>query len=138
MPNGSWRWRPKSGSATDGVVIHIDRACEIETDWLLERFTDRIEDKEVCEWNDKAERVDAFQAACISGNWSSKKKRVAGDPEKVAEVLFAAAKARGIEAFAPGEALAELKARVAFVQAANRSRKSAARAVLRAGVPSPS
>ncbi len=103
--------------------IRIDRACEIETDWLLDRFTDRIEDKEDCEWNDKAERVDVFRRLYF-GQLVIEENRVAGDPEKVAEVLFAAAKARGIEAFAPGEALAQLQARVDFVKKARGGAKA--------------
>ena len=96
--------------------IRVNKASAIETDWLLEFLTDQVEDREVVEWNDKAERVDAFRRMTF-GQLIIEEKRIAGDVERVSEVLCAAAAARGgLTVFAPE--LEQLRARIAFVHGA--------------------
>lgn len=94
--------------------IRVNKASAIETDWLLEFLTDQVDDREVVEWNDKAERVDAFRRMTF-GQLVIEETRIAGDAERVSDVLCDAAEARGgLTVFAPE--LEQLRERIAFVQ----------------------
>jgi ATP-dependent helicase HrpB len=97
-------------------AIRVSKASAIETDWLLELLTEQVEDREVAEWNDKAERVDVFRRLSF-GQLIIEETRVAGDPQAVSDVLCSAAEARGgLTSFAPE--LEQLRARIVFVRAA--------------------
>ncbi len=92
-------------------------ASAIATDWLLELFTDRITDAHEVEWNDRAGRVEAFRRLRYDDFVIDESSDPSPDPARVAPVLAAAAKARGIEQLIEDrEAFPRLQHRVAFLR----------------------
>jgi ATP-dependent helicase HrpB len=94
----------------------VRAASAISLDWLLELFTDRIADGQEVVWNAKAERVECFRRMRYEEFIIDESVDGAPDMDKVAEVLFVAAQAKGFAFFVEPEALDRLQARVAFLQ----------------------
>lgn len=113
-----------SGGSARGREIHADWIVAldienrfirewsvIEPDWLLDEFPDRVNEREVQEWNRQAERVDAvrrleFERLAII------EERTA--PEDVSALLASKAIEVGLERFVDAEDLIQLRARAEF------------------------
>ncbi len=95
-------------------VVRI--AHKVESEWLIELFPDRIEERNGVEWNRTAERADAVSALLYDGIVIQETRGAMPDPEQASAML--AAKVR--ELADPGrfvkdrEALDQLLARAAF------------------------
>jgi ATP-dependent helicase HrpB len=91
-------------------------ASEIEADWLLELFTDRIRDTTEASWNEAAERVEVVRRLAYDGLVLDETRAAQPDPALVGPVLAEAARARGFRAFASGDAIDTFIHRVAFAR----------------------
>ena len=125
---------PESGIGAVDLVVAIDAeertdgartrtlvraASAIEADWLLDRFTDRIDDRMDVEWNASAERAEVVRRLLFEGLALEEK---AARPEGSALTLASrelarAARAKGWRAFAPGEEIDRFLLRVRFATA---------------------
>ncbi len=99
--------------------VVVRAASEISTDSLLELFIDRVTDKTEASWNAERERVETVRRMRYDGFVIDEGPDKSPDPEVVAEVLFQAAKARGLSVILPErDELDRLIARVQFLRRA--------------------
>lgn len=94
----------------------VRAASAIEADWLLNRFTDRIDDRIDVEWNEGAERAEVVRRLMFEGLALEEK---AARPEGEALVLASkelarAARAKGWRSFVSGDDLDRFLMRVRF------------------------
>ena len=94
----------------------VRAASAIEADWLLDRFTDRIDDRMDVEWNEGAERAEVVRRLMFEGLALEEK---AARPEGEALVLASkelarAARAKGWRSFVSGDDLDRFLMRVRF------------------------
>ncbi|MCC6806795.1 MAG: ATP-dependent helicase HrpB [Deltaproteobacteria bacterium] len=97
----------------------VRAASEVAIDWLLELFIDRVSDKSEATWNAEKERVESTRRMRYDGFVIDEGPDTAPDAEVIADVLFQAAKARGLSIILPErDELDRLIARVAFLRKA--------------------
>ena len=94
----------------------IRKASAVEPDWIVEMFLDRIRDTKEVFFNADKGRVEAVRRMAYEQLIIEEKPDRGPDRDRVAEVLFAAAKAKGIETFDPDGKLQPWLARVAFLR----------------------
>jgi len=96
----------------------VRAASAIEADWLLDRFTDRIEDRMDVLWNESAERAEVVRRLLYQGlALEESAARPTGDALLLAsQELLRAARTKGWRAFAPGEDVARFLLRVRFAR----------------------
>ncbi|MFH1437037.1 MAG: ATP-dependent helicase C-terminal domain-containing protein, partial [Pseudomonadota bacterium] len=94
----------------------IRQASGVDPDWLVEMFFDRIQDTKEVFFNADKGRVEAVRRMAYEQLIIEENPDRCPDPDRVAQVLFAAAKAKGIKAFDPDEKLQPWLARVAFLR----------------------
>jgi ATP-dependent helicase HrpB len=92
-------------------------ASEIEADWLLELFTDRIRDTTEPSWNEAAERVEVVRRLAYDGLILEETRVARPEPALATPVLAQAARAKGFRAFTTGDAIDKFLSRVAFARA---------------------
>jgi len=100
--------RPDLGAPVARLV------CAIEPDWLLDEFSELVTDRESVEWNRATERVDRVSSLLYGDLVIDESRGGQPDAEQAAELLAQKALEAGLHRFADMEALAELRARVAF------------------------
>jgi ATP-dependent helicase HrpB len=93
-------------------------ASAIESDWLLELFTDAIRDTTEITWNAGAERVEVVRRLSYDNLVLEETRGKDGDPVAISAVLAEAARAKGFRAFTREGELDRWLARVAFVRRA--------------------
>jgi ATP-dependent helicase HrpB len=89
-------------------------ASPIEADWLLDLFPDRVETRELMEWNREAERVEQVSALVYDKLVIDETRRPANDSEAAAALLAQKAMEAGIERFVDAEELNRFLHRVQF------------------------
>jgi ATP-dependent RNA helicase HrpB len=88
--------------------------CAIEPDWLIDMFSDRVQEREGVEWNRTAERVEAVSALVYDNLVIQETRSGAPDTEQAAALLAERALEAGIGRFVDEEALNQLLARIEF------------------------
>jgi ATP-dependent helicase HrpB len=99
---------------SDRPLPLIRRACEIQPDWLLDLFPDRMVARSGVEWNRQAQRVEAVNALEYDKLIIDENRGGVPDPEAAARLLTEKAFEAGIERFVDQADLAEFVARVEF------------------------
>ncbi len=94
-------------------------ASEIEPDWLLDLFSERVREEVEVRWNSQGERVEAHSRLLYENLVIEESRNPNADPARTREVLLRAALDKGIESFAEPEALRRLLARMGFVNEAS-------------------
>ncbi len=89
-------------------------ASPIEADWLLDLFPDRVETRELVEWNREAERVEEVSALVYDKLVIDETRRPASDAEATATLLAQKAIEAGVERFVDAEELNRFLQRVQF------------------------
>ena len=89
-------------------------ACEIQPDWLLDLFPDRVIARSEVEWNRQSQRVDAVNALVYDKLVIDETRGGMPDPEAAARMLADKAWESGIGRFVDPETLEEFLARVEF------------------------
>jgi ATP-dependent helicase HrpB len=102
-----------SGGRAQGVVR---LATSIEPDWLLEDYGSRIEVKDELVFNSESERVERREGMTFGAIALDEARSIAAPSEQASQLLFEAAKARGLLATLAGEQLAALGARLALLR----------------------
>lgn len=88
--------------------------CAIEPDWLLDEFSELVTDRESVEWNRATERVERVSSLLYGDLVIDESRGGQPDAEQAAELLAQKALEAGLHRFTDMDALAELRARVAF------------------------
>lgn len=101
------------GRGATQTVIRI--ASAVEPEWLLDLFTDAIEEADEARWNARDERVEVTSRLLYDGLVLDERRASETRGAEVSRVLAAAALDAGVEAFTDGDALAQFLARVDFV-----------------------
>lgn len=94
--------------------VQVRSASAIQTDWLLELYTDDVHDEAVVTWDASAEKAVASRRLRFGTLVLDESRDPAPDPERVARVLVDAARAKGLHCVMDLDALARLRGRVAF------------------------
>ncbi|MGA7410580.1 MAG: ATP-dependent helicase HrpB, partial [Bryobacteraceae bacterium] len=89
-------------------------ASPIEADWLLDLFPDRLETRELMEWNREAERVEQVSALVYDKLVIDETRRPATDADAAAALLAQKAMEAGIERFVDAEELNRFMQRIQF------------------------
>jgi ATP-dependent RNA helicase HrpB len=100
--------RPGGG----GAVVRL--ASAVTQELLLDLFPEALRYDEEVRWDAAAERADGFERLVYRDLVLEETRLARPDPERAAEVLFEAARARGARSFAAEGALDRLLARLAF------------------------
>ncbi|HVF41647.1 MAG TPA: ATP-dependent helicase HrpB [Pyrinomonadaceae bacterium] len=111
------------GRGATQTVVRV--ASAVEPGWLLDLFTDWIEEADEARWNAREERVEVTSRLLYDGLVLDERRASSSRGAEVSRVLAEAALDAGIGAFADGDAPAQFLARVDFV----------ARAFPEAGLP---
>jgi ATP-dependent helicase HrpB len=106
-----------------GVLVRV--ASAVTQELLLDLFPDALRYEEAVAWNAAAERVDATERLLYEDLVLEESRVARVDPDRAAEVLAQAARARGARTFTDEGALDRILARAAF----------ASRAAPDAGIP---
>ena len=88
--------------------------CAIEPDWLLDEFSEIVTDRESVEWNRATERVDRVSSLLYGDLVIDESRGGQPDAEQAADLLARKALESELHRFADMDALADLRARVAF------------------------
>ncbi|HEY3838231.1 MAG TPA: ATP-dependent helicase HrpB [Bryobacteraceae bacterium] len=99
---------------SDRPLPLIRLACEIQPDWLLDLFPERVTARSGVEWNRQAERVEAVSALDYDKLVIDENRGGTPDPEAAARLLTEKAFEAGIERFIDPAELEEFLARVDF------------------------
>jgi ATP-dependent helicase HrpB len=99
---------------SDRPLPLIRLACEIQPDWLLDLFPDRVVARSGVEWNRQAQRVEGVSALEYDKLVIDENRGGVPDPEAAARLLTEKAFEAGIERFIDAAALEEFLARVEF------------------------
>ncbi|HEV2803058.1 MAG TPA: ATP-dependent helicase HrpB [Pyrinomonadaceae bacterium] len=102
--------------ASRGASTVVRLASGIEPEWLLDLFTERIEETCEVEWNAQLERVETVTRLTYEGITLTESRASVVGGERVAAVLAEAALAAGYETLIDDEAVKRFLARVAFVR----------------------
>ncbi len=108
----------ETGSRGQASRVQIRRASAIEASWLLDLYLDRIEERDELQWNAQKDRVERVVQMTYDGLPIDEQRDVDGARRAgaaAAEILAKQAIAAGIEKFVDADALAQWRARVAFV-----------------------
>ncbi len=108
----------ETGARGQQTRVHIRRASGIEAAWLLDLYMDRIAETDELIWNATRERVERVTQMTYDGLPIDETRDVDGARRagaRAAELLAKQAIAAGIERFVDKDALAQWRARVAFV-----------------------
>ncbi len=89
-------------------------ASPVEADWLLDLFPERVETRELMEWNREAERVEQVSALVYDKLVIDETRRPATDAEAAAGLLAQKAIEAGIERFVDSEELNRFLQRILF------------------------
>ena len=118
VQNAQWIVAVDLEQRKDGArrTTMIRQASAVEPDWVVEMFFDRIRDTKEVFFNADKGRVEAVRRMAYEQLIIEEKSDRGPDPDRVAHVLFAAAKAKGIETFDPDGKLQPWLARVAFLR----------------------
>ncbi|HEX8459341.1 MAG TPA: ATP-dependent helicase C-terminal domain-containing protein [Pyrinomonadaceae bacterium] len=108
----------RTAGASRGASTVVRLASAIEPEWLLDLFTERIEETCEVEWNAQLERVETVTRLAYEGITLAESRASVGGGEGVAAVLAEAAFAAGDETLIDGEAVRRFLARLAFVREA--------------------
>jgi ATP-dependent helicase HrpB len=101
------------GASRSGARVR--RASAIEPDWLLELFPDRVNPVTTLSWNASLERVEGMSQLLYDGLVLQEEKETQLDPEQAGALLAQKALEKGMAAFAPEDALAQLVQRTRFI-----------------------
>ncbi len=93
-------------------------ASAIEPDWLIDLFPEDVRETVEATWNADAERVEATEKMVYERLVLDERPAGRGAEPQIARVLAEAAVARGVDAVLGGDAVAELRARIAFLREA--------------------
>ena len=99
---------------SDRPLPLIRLACEIEADWLLDLFPDRVIARSRVEWNRQAQRVEAVNALEYDKLIIDENRGGIPDPEAAARLLTGKAFEAGIDRFIDAAELDQFLARVEF------------------------
>jgi len=89
-------------------------ASAIRPEWLLDLYSDRIEERSSLEWNRTAERVEASSALFYDHLAIEETRDARPDAEQAGRLLAAKAVEAGVERFTDADELASFLARVSF------------------------
>jgi ATP-dependent helicase HrpB len=103
--------RARGRGATQTVV---NTASGVEPEWLLDLFTDGVEEADEARWNARDERVEVTSRLLYDGLVLDERRATEARSAEVSRVLAQAALDAGVEAFTEGDALAQFLARVDF------------------------
>ena len=92
----------------------IRLACEIQPDWLLDLFPDRVVARSGVEWNRQAQRVEAVSTLEYDKLVIDENRGGTPDPEAAAQLLTEKAFDAGIERFVDADELEQFRVRVEF------------------------
>ncbi|MBC7794422.1 MAG: ATP-dependent helicase HrpB, partial [Clostridia bacterium] len=95
----------------------VRSAVAIESDWLIELFTDRIEDVTTFEWNDNQQRVDSVSRMAYGALVIEESRKPAAPSAEASKVLLEQLEKRGFTQVLDGDALQRLEGRVALARA---------------------
>jgi len=98
--------------------VQIRRASGIDASWLLDLYLDRVEERDELVWNAERQRVERIQQMTYDGLPIDEQRDVEGARRAghaAAQLLAKQALAAGIERFVDKAALADWRARIAFV-----------------------
>jgi ATP-dependent helicase HrpB len=98
--------------------VQIRRASGIDASWLLDLYLDRVEERDELVWNAERQRVERIQQMTYDGLPIDEQRDVEGARRAghaAAQLLAKQALAAGIERFVDKDALADWRARIAFV-----------------------
>ncbi|MCS7044432.1 MAG: helicase-related protein [Bryobacteraceae bacterium] len=109
----------------------VRRAVPIEPELLLDVFPERLREARALEWNREAGRVEEVWRLSYDGLVIEESRSHAPDPEQAAELLAQKALEAGLERFADGEALEELRQRIRFAGLPEPDVEAALRALCR-------
>jgi ATP-dependent helicase HrpB len=108
--------RAREGARGRGATQTIVRvASAVKPEWLLDLFTERIEEADEARWNARDERVEVTSRLLYDGLVLDERRAGESRGAEVSRVLAMAALDAGIETFTDGDALAQFLARVDFV-----------------------
>ena len=99
---------------SDRPLPLIRLACEIQPDWLLDLFPDRVIARSGVEWNRQAQRVEAVNALEYDKLTIDENRGGVPEPEAAAQLLTEKAFEAGIDRFIDAAELQEFLARVEF------------------------
>ena len=99
-----------------GVLVRV--ASEVSQELLLDLFPGALRYDEAVTWNSEAARVDAVERLVYEDLVLEEARAPRPDPARAAEVLLAAARARGARTFAEEGAVDRVLARAAFARRA--------------------
>jgi ATP-dependent helicase HrpB len=108
----------ETGGRGQASRVQIRRASGVEPSWLLDLYMDRIAEVDELVWNPAKERVERIVQLTYDGLPIDEQRDVEGARRAgaaAAELLAKQAIAAGIERFVDRDALAQWRARVAFV-----------------------
>jgi len=108
----------ETGQRGQGSRVQIRRASGIDASWLLDLYLDRIEERDELVWNAERQRVERVLQMTYDGLVIDEQRDVEGARRAgpaAAAVLAKQALAAGLERFVDKDALAEWRARIAFV-----------------------
>jgi ATP-dependent helicase HrpB len=100
-----------------GSKTTVRLASYVESDWLLDLFTDAVRDTTLCVWNEASERVEVKRRLSYEGLVLEESRAPKADPALVAAALAEAVRKKGgFRAFIEGDALDDFLARLAFAR----------------------
>lgn len=108
--------RGQRTGATRGASTVVRLASGIEPDWLLDLFTDRINETKDFEWNTQLERVETVSRLTYEGITLDENRASVSGGEEVSKVLAEAVLSAGYDAFVDREALDRFLARIDFLR----------------------
>jgi ATP-dependent helicase HrpB len=97
--------------------VTVGGASEIDPDWLLELYTDRVVDESVLEWNPDRQRVERVSRLSYDGLVLDESRDPNGartDPEAAGAILADAVRAAGPDRFVDAEVATRWRRRLAF------------------------
>jgi ATP-dependent helicase HrpB len=105
----------ETGAKGGSSKVQFRRASAIEASWLLDLYLERIEERDVLEWNVQRERVERVVQMTYDGLPIDEQRTPAPATREAAELLAKQAIAAGLGKFVDGDALAQWRARMTFV-----------------------
>jgi len=88
--------------------------AEVEPEWLLDLFPERLRDEKLLEWHRQGERVEELNRLCYESLTLEESAGLPSDPEAASLLLAEKACEAGAEAFCDAEKLAALLGRLGF------------------------
>jgi ATP-dependent helicase HrpB len=104
----------RSGAGRAQVAIRL--ASSIEADWLLDDFGDHVTMKDELIWNPDGERVERSEGMAFGAVLLDEARSVAPASEPASQLLFEAARSRGLFTSLVSEGWASLVARLALLR----------------------